>query len=858
MMKRLVGEVICVTPLRMPETGPLAGIVVVDATDSRGEMCGRLLADMGACVLKIEPIKGVNSRKLAPFDSGDGESLYWAHVGAGKYSISINFEDSTALEKLKNLIKRADIFVESSDLNYMNQLGFSYDSLCETNERLIYVSISAYGRTGPKASWPATDFTVESAAGLTTLQGDGDRPPVAVGYPQASFHAGAQAATDAVIALNERASSGKGQHLDVSMQTTMIWTLMHATGFWPMEQCEPPLTGDDRADEHEFIGKLELGLVNTIECLDGFVLATLRMGRFGARVFRMAAALAELDDDLDPELRNVDWDEFSLQLLPAGAGDFERADASEETSELISKAADMVYRVFGRRTKAEIFDRAVTYDAQVAPVNSIADLVDRDPQLRSRGFWKKVGDRIHPDTPVKFSRTLSQLSYPAPNLGVHNEVLAGPIVFPSGLPARNALANGLKPMVRDREGLAFSGLKVADFSWVGVGPITAKALADHGATVVHIESASMPDVLRMGRPAKDGIPGLDRGQFFANFNSSKLGLQLNLRTAYGKKIARDLIDWADVVVDSFTSGTMKRLGFDPKDILKSRPDLIWYSTTLRGQTGPHASFGGFGSQGSAIAGLHGLTGWPDRAPAGTWGAYTDFITPRYGVSALAAAIFERRATGLGQFIDMSQTEAGLQFIGPLLLDYTTNGNMTERSGNSSHYACPNGIYPTSDGTERYIAISCETEEQWARLVALIDSDFNMNDFGLADFSSREKRLKHEDTINQIITDWSNKLNGRELELRLIGAGIPASVVQRTSELYSDDQLEHRGFFETLNHALMGPTPYDGHSTIFSARKGNSLRGPGPVMGEHTHQVLTEILKLDELEIAEAAVSGAFE
>jgi crotonobetainyl-CoA:carnitine CoA-transferase CaiB-like acyl-CoA transferase len=821
-------------------------------------MCGRLLADMGACVLKIEPIKGVNSRKLAPFDSGDGESLYWAHVGAGKYSISINFEDSTALEKLKNLIKRADIFVESSDLNYMNQLGFSYDSLCETNERLIYVSISAYGRTGPKASWPATDFTVESAAGLTTLQGDGDRPPVAVGYPQASFHAGAQAATDAVIALNERASSGKGQHLDVSMQTTMIWTLMHATGFWPMEQCEPPLTGDDRADEHEFIGKLELGLVNTIECLDGFVLATLRMGRFGARVFRMAAALAELDDDLDPELRNVDWDEFSLQLLPAGAGDFERADASEETSELISKAADMVYRVFGRRTKAEIFDRAVTYDAQVAPVNSIADLVDRDPQLRSRGFWKKVGDRIHPDTPVKFSRTLSQLSYPAPNLGVHNEVLAGPIVFPSGLPARNALANGLKPMVRDREGLAFSGLKVADFSWVGVGPITAKALADHGATVVHIESASMPDVLRMGRPAKDGIPGLDRGQFFANFNSSKLGLQLNLRTAYGKKIARDLIDWADVVVDSFTSGTMKRLGFDPKDILKSRPDLIWYSTTLRGQTGPHASFGGFGSQGSAIAGLHGLTGWPDRAPAGTWGAYTDFITPRYGVSALAAAIFERRATGLGQFIDMSQTEAGLQFIGPLLLDYTTNGNMTERSGNSSHYACPNGIYPTSDGTERYIAISCETEEQWARLVALIDSDFNMNDFGLADFSSREKRLKHEDTINQIITDWSNKLNGRELELRLIGAGIPASVVQRTSELYSDDQLEHRGFFETLNHALMGPTPYDGHSTIFSARKGNSLRGPGPVMGEHTHQVLTEILKLDELEIAEAAVSGAFE
>ena len=844
MMKKLLGEVVSVTTFQVPEAGPLAGVVVVDATDSRGEMCGRLLADLGASVFKIEPVNGVNSRKLGPFDLEDGESLYWAHVGAGKYSISINFEDATELEKLKDLIKQADVFVESSDLNYMNQLGFGYDSLSETNHRLVYVSVSAFGRTGPKASWPATDFTVESAAGLTTLQGDGDRPPVAVGYPQASFHAGAQAATDAVIALNERASSGKGQYLDVSMQTAMIWTLMHATGFWPMEQCEPPLTGDDRADEPEFIGKLDLGLVNTIACSDGFVLATLRTGRFGARVFRMAAALAEVDGDLDSELRNVDWDEFSLQLQP---------DAPEDTLALIIKAADMVYRVFAKRTKAEIFDRAVTYDAQVAPVNSIADLVDRDPQLRSRGFWKKIGNRIHPDSPVKFSRTLAQFFRPAPSLGVHNEILEGPINFPSGLPARNAVANGLKPISQDREGLAFSGLKVADFSWVGVGPITAKALADHGATVVHVESASMPDVLRMGRPAKDGITGLDRGQFFANFNSSKLGLQLNLRTPYGKKIAKDLIEWADVVVDSFTSGTMKRLGFDPKDILKSRPDLIWYSTTLRGQTGPHASFGGFGSQGSAIAGLHGLTGWPDRAPAGTWGAYTDFITPRYGVSALAAAIFERRATGLGQFIDMSQTEAGLQFIGPLLLDYTTNGNMTERSGNSSHYACPNGIYPTADGIERYIAISCETEDQWIRLINLIDPGSS-----LAQLSSREDRLEHEDAINEIIGAWCSKANGRELELKLITAGIPASVVQRTSELYSDEQLEHRGFFETLDHALMGPTPYDGHATIFSGRKGKSLLGPGPVMGEHTHQVMTEILDFDELEIAEAAVAGAFE
>tara|TARA_Y100000996_G_scaffold83729_1_gene57776 strand:- start:1722 stop:4238 length:2517 start_codon:yes stop_codon:yes gene_type:complete len=831
------------------EIGPLAGVLVIDASDSRGEMCGRMLADLGACVLKIEPHDGVNTRSLRPIDVSNGESLYWAHVGAGKQSLSMNMDSEDDRSQLYKLISGADIFIESSPIGQMSELGFGYADLSALNERLVYVSISPYGQTGPKSDWPATDFTIEAAAGLTTLQGDGDRPPLAIGYPQASFHSGGQAAADAIIALNERVLSGRGQYLDVSMQTVMLWTLMHATGFWPMEGCEPPLTGDDRNDPHPMIGKLDLSGLNTVKVADGYVLASLRGGRFGARVFRMAAQLAEMDGDLPDTLREIDWTELANGIDPS---------ADAETIALIGEATEMVHRSFGKRTKAELFDRAVVSDAQVAPVNSIGDLVDRDPQLRSRGFWKKIGSRMHPNTPLKLSNTPGNLSDPAPILGSSNDLLDHPFEFAEDLPLRGLFAQEGKQSDGERLGQAFAGLKVADFSWVGVGPISAKALADHGATVVHIESATIPDVLRMGRPAKDGVLGLDRGQFFANFNTSKYGLQLNLRSEWGKNIARQLIDWADVVVDSFTSGTMKRLGFDHTEILRDRPDLIWYSTTLRGQTGPHATFGGFGQQGSAIAGLHGLTGWADRAPAGTWGAYTDFITPRYGVSALASAVLHRRATGQGQFIDLSQVESGMQFIGPLLLDYMANGNLAQSKGNSSWYACPNQVYSTEDGVERYIAISCETFEQWSNLVDVISASVPYEGFEPMELTSVEDRLEFEDQINTWIAEWCGARDGREIESQLIEAGVPASVVQRTSELYSDDQISHRAFFETHNHALMGPTPYDGHSTRFSARPGNYLRGPGPIMGQHTHEVLTDILGMDVLDIADAAASGAFE
>ena len=219
--------------------GPLSGIRVVDIATDRAEMAGRVLADLGAEVIKVEPPGGSIARTLPPFDGKNGESLYFASVSLGKKSVVLDIDDPAGHDTFENLVATADILVESFDPGVMAAKGLGPEHLRALNPRLIYVSVTPYGQDGPDAHSPATDLTLEAAGGLISLQGDGDRPPIPVGFPQASFHAGTQAATDAIIALNERAVSGLGQHLDVSMQGGIIWTLMNASGY-PGEHRQQP------------------------------------------------------------------------------------------------------------------------------------------------------------------------------------------------------------------------------------------------------------------------------------------------------------------------------------------------------------------------------------------------------------------------------------------------------------------------------------------------------------------------------------------------------------------------------------------------------------------------------------------
>ena len=305
-----------------------------------------------------------------------------------------------------------------------------------------------------------------------------------------------------------------------------------------------------------------------------------------------------------------------------------------------------------------------------------------------------------------------------------------------------------------------------------------------------------------------------------------------------------------MVIESFTPGTMERHGLDWETLREGRADLVMLRTCLRGQTGPEAAYTGFGMQGSALSGLHGVTGWPDRAPCGPHGAYTDFINPRFGLAAVAAALHERTRSGEGQLIDLSQVEAAIHFVAPLVLDYAVNGRVAPPAGHDSRTACPHGVYAVA-GVERYIAIACETAQQWRALRDLAGLD----DFEGGEFETFEGRRAARERIDEALRAWCAAEDGHALAARLKAAGVPASAVLRPSDLYRDAQLAHRGFFVTLEHPVMGPTPYDGLATIFSETPGE-LSKAAPLLGEDTHYVLSELLGLSADEVAGFAAGGA--
>ena len=401
------------------------------------------------------------------------------------------------------------------------------------------------------------------------------------------------------------------------------------------------------------------------------------------------------------------------------------------------------------------------------------------------------------------------------------------------------------------DALPFDGLKVADFSWIGVGPITAKALGDHGATVVRVESESSIDRLRVVGPFKDGVAGIDRSQFFADFNSSKLGVTLDLKNPAGREIAYRLIAWSDLYIESFTAGTMDELGIGYDTARSLNPGIIMVSTCLMGQTGPAAAFAGYGYHAGAVAGFYEVTGWPDLPPDGPWMAYTDTVAPRFLTATVMAALDHRRRTGEGQYIDAAQIEMALHFLAPQIIDFSVSGRLATRNGNRSDSAAPHAVYPCK-GEDQWCAIAVESEAQWKALrQAMGGPAWSEN----SKFQAAGGRLENQDELDRDMSSWTKTMTPQEVLQRLQSVGVPSGVVQRSSDLLQDPQLAHRGFHRYLEHGEMGVVPYAGHQFRIAGYD-NGPRWASPTLGQHNEAVLREVLGMSEDDITEAVVSGA--
>lgn len=399
------------------------------------------------------------------------------------------------------------------------------------------------------------------------------------------------------------------------------------------------------------------------------------------------------------------------------------------------------------------------------------------------------------------------------------------------------------------------GLKILDFCWVVVGPMITKYLAEYGATVVRVESAKRTEVLRRAAPFPGGIEGINRSGYFSNYNANKYGVTIDMRHPRAKDLVMQMASWADLVTENFTPGTMESWGLGYEDLKQVNPRLVMFSTSMMGRGGPMERQPGFGPVLSSLVGLTHITGWPDRDPVNPYGAYTDFIVPRFGVPAILAALDYLRWTGKGAHLDVSQLEASLHFSAQFILDCAVNGREQSRTGNRHPWAAPHGIYPC-DGDDRWIAIACFEDQEWQALTRTIDPEGN----GWADherFSTVLGRKSLEDELNELLGRWTGGWEARQLMDTLQTAGVPAGVVNDSRDLFEDPQLKHREHFQFLEHPEMGLYPTDRSELILSLTPG-SLDTPAPLLGQHTEQVLREIIGLSEKEYRSLEDDGVLE
>ncbi|MGH7844574.1 MAG: CaiB/BaiF CoA transferase family protein [Candidatus Binatia bacterium] len=402
---------------------------------------------------------------------------------------------------------------------------------------------------------------------------------------------------------------------------------------------------------------------------------------------------------------------------------------------------------------------------------------------------------------------------------------------------------------------SLKGIKVVEFAAFAAGPVVGKHLADHGATVVHVESRVRPDGFRTHYPPyKDNIHGLNRSGLFALCNNDKLDITLNLKKApKATELAQRIVAWADVVIENFSPGTMGRLGLGYDELKKVRPDLIMLSSSNLGQSGPHAHHAGFGSQLSSLAGFTHLTGYPGGSPQILYGPYIDYIAVAYGTAAILAALDYRRRTGKGNYIDTAQYETGLQYLTPILLDYKVNGTVANRNANRDPHAAPHGAYPCQ-GDDNWCVVSVHSESEWQALCkAMGNPDWSAD----TKFASHAARKSNEDELDRKIGAWTTGFAAREIMEKLQAAGVKAAVINTMKEVYTDAQLAQRPQWVEMEHPEIGKMHYQRPPFLLTKTPpGPSKRDP--LLAEHNEYFYRQLLGIPEGEYDQLVAEGVID
>ncbi len=786
----------------------LGGIRVLDLSDLAGQYAGRLLADLGAEVIKIEPPGGDPVRSLPPFagdEPGPDRSLRWLAYNSNKSSVVIDIETDDGRQQLLDLVQSTDVVLDSFEPGYLASIGLSDEALRDANPRLITVSVTPFGESGPYGNYLGSDLHAIAMSGLTTIQGDDEQPPATAPLDQAYILANTHAAHGVFYALMARRKTGRGQHVEVSMQEVL------ANIFYQV------IRYSATSEIGERIGATgNLAPYNIYQCKDGWVsLAVLLAPQ--ARVF--------FDWMGEPALQ----DEFWYPLI-------------NRQGENMLFIDSLVRPFIEQFTVAEFVEEAQSRRLAAAPVNRPGDFAD-NVQFAERDYFTsiehpEIGEYPLPGAPFRMSETPIAQPRPAPLLDEHaSSPHSGESRNPSEppLPEGEGRGEGGQPV------LPLEGVRVLDFTRIWAGPYCTRQLADYGAEVIKVESSLFDTNNRQGT-----MP------FVADLNRNKHGITLDLHHDEAREVAKRIAAVSDLVIDNFALGVIDRFGLGYEELKKINPDIIQVSMPGWGSIGPLKDHVAFGFSLVSVSGLSYTWGHPESEPnARCKFDYPDFLIASLTALAALAAIYHKAETGRGQYVEMAQVEAVGNTMAMPFMDYKLNGRPGEPIGNRHPVHAPHGIYPAK-GNDEWCAIACRTNREWEALVEAIGSPA----WALVpDYATQEGRKANEDALNADLSEWTRTQTPRQVMHLLQRSGVPATAVLNGEGLFWDPHLRDRGYIHTIDHPDWGVLEQPGVTVRLSETPGGS-RMPSATLGQHNDYVLRGILGLSDEEVKALEDVGA--
>jgi crotonobetainyl-CoA:carnitine CoA-transferase CaiB-like acyl-CoA transferase len=798
----------------MSEIQPLTGVRVLDLSlGLAGPLCARLLADLGADVIKVEPPGGDWARTLAPF-AGDApdpdKSLTFIYRNLNKRGAALDRTTVAGRTALAELLAGADLVIDSAQPGTPEYL---LDGAIAIPKSVVWVSITPFGLTGPYATWAGPEIVAYAMGGMVWALGHQGRAPVKHGLYQGANETALHAAAAALGALRRRDETGRGQQIDVSMQEiiasvlqgkTLDYTYMGVIIMRPPSGQDVLLGGTVPAADGELVAQFTLSPNMTWELFAGFL---------------------EEPALLDPK--------FSDQ-----AG---RMAHREELDRLLLD-------IFPRRKRHEWFHAAQEWRLTYGAVQTTEDLRNC-PQLAAREFFAAVdqpgaGRLTLPGPLYKSTVPAFRPPRPAPPLsgdkgtkgqGDEASWSARPVEATDRDPNRPPRPVALSPL---------AGVRILECSEAYAIPWAMRLLADLGAEVIKIESPTRPDTSRGGLAYPDGKPSgeyWNQASIHHEPNRNKRNFGLNLQPAEGKAIFHELIKTVDIFAQNFAPRVMKNFGLDYESLRKVKPDLIYISSSGYGQTGPWRDYVAWGMTLEPMCGLAYLTGYPNGpAVRNPTGGGVDMPSAAAAALATLAALRHRDRTGEGQHIDLAQYEAAISLIGEALLDHSANGRLPRRIGNRDPNRAPQGVYACA-GREQWLAISVGADAEWVALCEALGRPELARD---ARFATLAARQANHDALDALIEEWTRDRDRDQTARALQARGVAAGPVFHPKDLLLDPHLLERRFFrrapmdpraERLNHRIQpGPVWQLSETPV-------QVRNAAPGLGCDNDYIMYELL-----------------